>query len=58
MFNNGPVADTTYEVECEEGVWVVVSYVTYSNVRRIRNWVANGPSQTQAYTICNRLRTM
>ena len=58
MFNNGPVTDTTYEVECVGGVWVVASYVTYAFGRRIRNWVADGPSQAEAYVICNRLRAM
>lgn len=58
MFNNGRVTDTAYEVECIEGVWIVASYVTYASGRRIRNWIAEGPSQAQAYVICNRLRAM
>ena len=56
MFNNGKVVDTSYEVECDNGVWVVASYVTYQSGRRIRNWVADGPTQDQAYGICNHLR--
>lgn len=58
MFNNGAVRDTCYEVECENGVWVVASYVTYANGRRIRNWVAEGPDQANAYVIVNKLRKM
>ncbi len=55
MFNNGAVTDTEYQVECENGIWVVASYVTYQSGRRIRNWVADGPSQAEAYIIRNRL---
>ena len=58
MFNNGAVTDTSYEVECEGGIWVVASYVKYANGRRIRNWVAEGPSQAEAYAIVNRLRKL
>lgn len=58
MFNNGAVTDTCYEVECEDGVWIVASYVTYQSGRRIRNWVAQGPSQAEAYAIVNRLRNL
>ncbi len=55
---NGPVVDTYYEVEYERNAWVVVSYITYANGRRIRNWVAEGPSQEQAYVILNKMRKM
>ena len=58
MFNYGPVIDTCYEVEYDNGVWVVASYVTYSNGRKIRNWVAEGPTQPEAYVIVNKLRKM
>jgi hypothetical protein len=58
MFDHGPVVDTTFEVECENGVWIVASYVTYTTGKRFRNYVAQCPTQTEAYTICNRLRAM
>lgn len=56
MFNNGPVVDTYYEVQYDRTAWCVFSYVTYANGLRIRNWVAEGPTQERAYTILNRLR--
>jgi hypothetical protein len=58
MFINDAVTDTSYEVECEGGIWIVVSYVKYANGRRIRNWVAEGPSQAEAYVVVNRLRNL
>lgn len=37
-----------FEVLCEDGVWKVYSYVE-KHGRTFRNWVADGPSQDEAY---------
>lgn len=52
----GPVVDTCYEIEFDAGEWQVVSYITYANGRRIRNWVAGYPTQPEAYITLNRMR--
>ncbi len=52
----GPVIDTRYEIEFDAGEWQVVSYVTYANGRRIRNWVAGYLTHPEAYIALNRMR--
>lgn len=56
----GPVVDTCYEIEFEAKsmMWEIVSYVTYANGRRIRNWVAERATQPDAYAVLNRMRNL
>jgi hypothetical protein len=58
MFQRSKVEYTEYRVECVKGVWVVASYVKYTDGATIRNWVADGPSQEEAYEKYRKVKSL